>query len=125
MSRDQLLAVVSFLLSAPLFVAWAFALADIARRRDLRPITKAIYAVTLFFVVPATLVYLLARPTSVVGHRTLRSPLRAEVDWRDALLRRIETSSGSVPVVSRSDEGDFIERITRLRVQQSPEHLGG
>jgi len=102
--------VVSVLLSLPIFAVWAFALFDIVRRPDLRVVRKVVYAVVIVLVLPMTLLYLLARPTSIVRHRT-----RERDDWRDELLARLESRPGDPPVVGRRQEELLLERVDALR----------
>ena len=105
--------VVSVLLSLPIFAVWAFALFDIVRRPDLRLVRKVVYAAVVVLVFPSTLLYLLARPTSIVRHRG-----REREDWRDELLARLELRPGDPPVVSRRQEQLLLERVEALRVTE-------
>ncbi|MGB6059880.1 MAG: hypothetical protein WBF71_16610 [Microthrixaceae bacterium] len=115
MSRSTVLAVASFLLSVPVVVAWVFALFDIARRRDLRIERKVVYGAVLIFVVPATLFYLLSRPSTMVGHRSWMHAPRRSDDWRRTLVRQLERTEGAPPVTSPSEALDLLERVHRLR----------
>lgn len=115
MSRSTMLAVASFLLSVPVMTAWVFALVDIARRRDLGIERKVAYGAVLFFVVPATLFYLLSRPSAIVGHRSWMHAPRRSDDWRRTLVRQLEHSDGAPPVTSRSEASELVERVNALR----------
>lgn len=102
--------VVSVLFALPIFAVWAFALFDIARRSDLRLIRKVVYAAVVVLVFPATLLYLLSRPTSIVRHRD-----REREDWRDDLLAQLETRPGDPPVLGRRQEELLLEQVRALR----------
>lgn len=115
MSRSTILAVASFLLSVPVVVAWVFALFDIARRRDLRIERKVAYGAVLIFVVPATLFYLLSRPSAMAGHRSWMHAPRRSGDWRRTLVNQLERAEGAPPVTSRSEASELVERVHKLR----------
>lgn len=107
-------AALSFLLAAPLLVAWAFALFDIARRRDLGRELKILYAVVLILVIPTTLLYLFARPTLIVGHRSRLSRPTSGIDWRSKLLAQLEAKPGSPPLMSNSEHREIVARMDSL-----------
>jgi len=109
-ARHDIGVAVSILLTVPIFAVWAFALLDIVRRPDLRALRKVVYGAIVVLVFPATLLYLLARPTSIVRHRT-----HDREDWRDELVDRLEARPGGPPVVSRSQEQQMLDRVGRLR----------
>lgn len=127
MDSSQIATVGSFLLAAPIFVAWGFALVDIARRPELGRPRKLVYGAVLVLFVPATLVYLLSRPTIVASHRarfpwTSARPSPAQPDWRGKLLSRLEQGRASPPLTSRSEDAMMIERVmsaTRLPAVRS------
>lgn len=102
----------SVLLVLPLLAVIVFALVDIVRRRDLRPLRKAVYVALVVFVLPATLLYLLSRPTSIVRHRE-----RVRDDWRDELLARLEQRPGGPPALGRRQEQLLAARVDELRPQ--------
>lgn len=114
MNREQILVVLPALLGAPVTIAWALSLADVARRRDLDPGRKVLYATILVIVVPATLLYLLSRPTSVVRLRQRPGLSRAPADWRNDLLRRLEQRPGGPPVLGPSEEREMRTRVLAL-----------
>ena len=97
-------------LAAPLLAVIGFALFDIVRRRDLGAVRTAVYAALVVFVLPATLLYLLSRPTSVVRHRE-----RERDDWRDELLDRLEQRPGDPPAIGRRQEQLLAARVDELR----------
>ncbi len=111
--------VLSLLMVLPLLVVIVFALVDILRRRDLRPVRKAVYAALVVFVLPATLLYLLSRPTSIVRHRE-----RARDDWRDELLARLEQRPGGPPALGRRQEQLLAARVDELRPQPAADAAG-
>ena len=98
------------LLVLPLLVVVVFALVDIVRRRDLGLVRKAVYVALVVFVLPATLLYLLSRPTSIVRHRE-----RPSDDWREELLDRLEQLPGGRPAISRRQEQLLAARVDELR----------
>jgi len=100
---------VSLLLSLPLLVVWGFALFDIVRRPDLARVRKAVWGAVVLLVFPATLLYLLARPTSLVRHRD-----RGSDDWRDRLVRRLESGPGPPPVLGPREEAELLARVRAL-----------
>jgi hypothetical protein len=102
--------VLSLLLVLPLLVVIVFALVDILRRRDLGLLRKAVYVALVVFVLPATLLYLLSRPTSIVRHRE-----RPVDDWRDELLARLEQRPGGPPAVGPRQEQLLAARVDDLR----------
>lgn len=112
MSRAQhdISVAVSVLLALPIFAVWGFALVDIVRRPDLRVVRKVVYGAIVVLVFPATLLYLLSRPTSIVRHHE-----RAPEDWRDQLVDHLEVRPGAPPVASRRDEQRMLERVEQLR----------
>jgi hypothetical protein len=102
--------VLTLLLVLPLLVVIGFALVDIVRRRDLGAVRKAVYAALVVLVLPATLLYLLSRPTSIVRHRE-----RPTDDWRDELLDRLEQRPGGPPAISRRQEQLLAAQVDELR----------
>lgn len=98
------------LLVLPLLVVIVFALVDIVRRPDLGGVRKVVYAALVVLVLPATLLYLLSRPTSIVRHRE-----RERDDWRDDLLARLEQRPGGPPVVGPREEQLLAARVDELR----------
>ena len=124
MSRSTVLAAISVLLSIPVMVAWVFALVDVARRRDLGIECKIAYGAVLVAVVPVTLLYLLSRPSVLVGPRTfMRTPSPAD-DWRRTLISQIELADGAPPVASPSESRDMLERVNRLRLNEEGVEAG-
>jgi hypothetical protein len=107
--------VLAVLLVLPLLVVIVFALVDIVRRRDLGLVRKAVYVALVVFVLPATLLYLLSRPTSIVRHRE-----RPSDDWREALLDRLEQRPGGPPAISRRQEQLLAARVDELRRPATP-----
>ena len=103
-------AAVSVLMTVPILVVWVFALYDIVRRRDLPVIRKVAYAAIVVLVLPATLLYLLSRPTSIVRHRD-----RSNDDWREQLVARLDARPGGPPVVGRRQEELLVERVRQLQ----------
>lgn len=103
-------AAISVVLVLPLLAVIVFALVDIVRRRDLGPWRKAVYLALVILVLPATLLYLLSRPTSIVRHRE-----RDRHDWRDELLDRLEQRPGDPPAVGPRQEQLLAQRVARLR----------
>lgn len=101
--------VLSVLLTLPILAVWAFALVDIVRRGDLPWIRKVVYAAVVVLVLPATLLYLLSRPTSIVRHRE-----RNVEDWREGLVDLLEAPPGSPPVLGRRQEQLLAERVAQL-----------
>lgn len=96
-TRDAQIAL-SVLLTLPILAVWAFALVDIVRRRDLPPWRRTAYAAIVVLVVPATLLYLLARPTSLVRHRDRRRD-----DWRAELVGALDTPGVAVAPSQRRE----------------------
>jgi hypothetical protein len=80
------------------------------RRGDLPLLRKVVYATVVVLVLPATLLYLLSRPTSIVRHRE-----RIEDDWRDGLVDALEARPGAPPVLGRREEQLLAERVAQLR----------
>lgn len=111
--------VLAVLLVLPLVVVIVFALIDIVRRRDLGLVRKAVYVALVVFVLPATLLYLLSRPTSVVRHRE-----RPVDDWRDELLTRLEQRPGGPPVLGPRQEQLLAARVDELRPQPTADRAG-
>jgi hypothetical protein len=103
-------AALGLLLVLPLLVVIVFALVDIVRRRDLGPLRKAVYLALVILVLPATLLYLLSRPTSIVRHRD-----HDRHDWRDELLDRLEQRPGDPPPVGPRQEQLLAQRVAQLR----------
>lgn len=119
MSHSTVLAAISLLLSIPVMAAWAFALLDIVRRRDLGIERKIAYGALLIAVVPVTLLYLLSRPSVLVGPRTfMRTPSPAD-DWRRTLIKQIELTDGAPPVTGPSESREMLERVNRLRLNEA------
>ena len=112
MSRlsDDAQIVVSLLFSLPILAVWAFALYDIVRRPDLKVIRKVVYSVVVVLVFPATLLYLLSRPTSIVRHRE-----RQREDWREDLVDHLSARPGAPPVLGRRQEQLLLDRVEQLR----------
>ncbi len=108
----EVLAVLSVL---PLLVVIVFALVDIVRRRDLGLVRKAVYVALVVFVLPATLLYLLSRPTSIVRHRE-----RPSDDWREELIDHLEQRPGGPPAISRRQEQLLAARVDELRGPATP-----
>jgi hypothetical protein len=111
----DLAAVVSVLLALPLVALVAVVLADILRRSDLTMVRKAVYGMVAVLVVPASLVYLLSRPTSIVRHHDRRGP-----DWRSDLVAHLEASSMGRPVVGPGQERQLAERVRALATPRTP-----
>jgi hypothetical protein len=111
--------VLAVLLVLPLLVVIVFALVDIVRRRDLGLLRKAVYVALVVFVLPATLLYLLSRPTSIVRHRE-----RPVDDWRDELLARLEQRPGGPPALGRRQEQLLAARVDELRPQPTADRAG-
>lgn len=107
--------VLAVLLVLPLLVVIVFALVDIVRRRDLGLVRKAVYVALVVFVLPATLLYLLSRPTSIVRHRE-----RPHDDWREELLDHLEQRPGGPPAISRRQEQLLAARVDELRRPATP-----
>lgn len=103
-------AALSVLMTLPIVVVWVFALYDIVRRSDLPVIRKVAYAAIVVLVLPATLLYLLSRPTSIVRHRD-----RSDDDWREQLVARLDARPGGPPVVGRRQEELLVERVRQLQ----------
>ena len=99
----------------PLLVVIVLALSDIVRRRDLGPVRKVVYLALVVIVLPATLFYLLSRPTSIVRHRE-----RPRDDWRTGLLDRLEQRPGGPPAISRRQEQLLAARVEELRRPTTP-----
>lgn len=102
--------VVSVLLTLPIVAVAGFAIFDIVRRRDLPVLRKVVYGVVVVAVFPATLLYLLSRPTSIVRHRE-----RGRSDWREELVARLEWTPGRPPVVGPRQEQLLAQRVAHLR----------
>jgi hypothetical protein len=102
-------AALSVLLSLPILAAWGFTLYDIVRRGDIPIIRKVVYAALVVLVVPAALLYLLSRPTSLVRHRERDRP-----DWREDLVDVLDARPGDPPVVGRSEEERMAERVRAI-----------
>ncbi len=100
----------SVLMTVPILVVWAFALYDIVRRSDLAPIRKLAYAAIVILVFPATLLYLLSRPTSIVRHHD-----RVRDDWRETLVARLDARPGGPPVVGRRQGELLVDRVRQLQ----------
>lgn len=107
--------VLAVLLVLPLLVVIVFALVDIVRRRDLGLVRTTVYVALVVFVLPATLLYLLSRPTSIVRHRE-----RPHDDWREELLDHLEQRPGGPPAISRRQEQLLAARVDELRRPATP-----
>jgi hypothetical protein len=103
-------AALSVLMTLPIVVVWVFALYDIVQRRDLPAIRKVAYAAIVVLVLPATLLYLLSRPTSIVRHHD-----RSTDDWREGLVERLDARPGGPPVLGRRQEELLVERVRQLQ----------
>ena len=75
----------TFILLAPVFLLWILAILDVLDREDLTAGRKFAIAVVLLVFLPAAIVYLIARPASVVHHEDGQ-----EKDWRDDLMDRLD-----------------------------------
>lgn len=109
--------VVTVLFAVPVFVVWTFAVVDILRRRDLKVVRRAVFAVAVVIAPPAAVLYLLSRPTSIVRHR---EPTVG--DSRDALLDRLEQRRGDPPLMSLRQEQLLLEQVTAL-CDYGPPHV--
>lgn len=102
--------VLSVLLVLPIFAVWGFALFDIVRREDLPVLRKVVYSAVVVLVFPATLLYLLSRPTSIVRHHE-----RNRTDWRNDLLAQLEARPGDPPRLGPREGELLAERVRQLR----------
>lgn len=118
----ELLAVAGLLASIPVIAATVFALVDVIGRRDLTRSRKAVYAAGVVLVTPATLLYLLSRPTSIVRHRTQPVIGRSASDWRRGLVTVLETPEGNTPSMSSGEIRGMIDRIDTVvrSTEQNP-----
>lgn len=104
--------VVSLLLTLPIFAVVVFAVVDVVRRTDLPRVKKVAYGAVVVLIVPAALLYLLSRPTSLVRHRD-----RTPQDWRDDLVARLVARPGSPPTVGPRQEQLLLERVEERAAQ--------
>lgn len=107
--ESDLAAVLSVLLAIPLLAVVAFVLVDIVRRADLPLLRKLVYAAIVVFVLPAALLYLLSRPTSIVRHHD-----RGPHDWRADLVAELEAPEQGRPAVGPGERRQLVERVRAL-----------
>lgn len=86
----------TFILLAPMILLWILAILDVLDRGDLTVGRKFVMAAVMLVFLPAAIVYLIARPTSVVHHGNDQ-----ERDWRDDLMDRLD--GDPVPVDGFTD----------------------
>jgi hypothetical protein len=106
----DLATVLSVLFTLPLVAVVVAVVVDVLGRPDLSTPRKVVYVAIVVLVVPAALLYLLSRPTSVVRHHD-----RARPDWRADLLDHLEAPAHGRPAVGPARERELRDRIAALR----------
>ena len=100
-----------WILMAPLVLVWAFALVELFGRKDLTSPRKVGIAAVLLVFLPVSILYLLARPASVVSYTDRTKP-----GWRDDLVNSVVGRSfiEIKPGLSRSELASMVAERTRL-----------
>ena len=104
-----MLNVLRVMVTVPLVIVWVLAMLDVVTRPDLRPTRKVVVLAALLAVFPLTLLYLLARPTSLV-----RDTEANDDDWRFGLVARLDGDEAVDVPGQAAPVGELLGRVRRV-----------